>query len=168
MYVRRAGGCVTRSTHCVADDASITSSNFGRVSIRAYNSKSNTNRFAVCKLPFARRPALRVGGPRKRGSAEDINTAPGTGYTSPDANESREPCNAAVRRDTHTEETTGTQLHGANRLDARPLCSGCLQSPVYDEYRARRSTRNAAVTAATAARACATLGEASKSKSGLM
>lgn len=99
MYVRRAGGCVTRSTHCVADDASITSSNFGRVSIRAYNSKSNTNRFAVCKLPFARRPALRVGGPRKRGSPNGSAPTP----TSPDANESREPCNAAVRRDTHTQ-----------------------------------------------------------------
>ena len=94
----------SRDTHCVAECVhNIRSSNFGRVSIRAYNSKSNTNRFAVCKLPFARRPALRVGGPRKRGSAEDINTAPGTGYTSPDTNESREPCNAAVRRDTHTQ-----------------------------------------------------------------
>ena len=72
---------------------------------------------------------------------------------------------------THTEETTGTLLPYQSTRRATRLCGvgvSTLESPFYDEYRTRRSTRNAAVTAATAARACAPFGEASKSKSGLV
>ena len=88
------------------------------------------------------------------------------------------PCNASsetrhkhTHTHTHTEETTGTLLPYQSTRRATRLCGvgvSTLESPFYDEYRTRRSTRNAAVTAATAARACAPFGEASKSKSGLV
>jgi len=160
----------SRDTLCSRmPNASITSSNFGRVSIRANNSKSNTIGLRFISAVCAATSALRVAETRKAGSAvspprtaDEILKVP-TPTRAKTAVQRR-----SETRHTEREETTGTQLHGANRRDARPLCSGCLQSPVYVEYRARRSTRNAAVTAATAARACATLGEASKSKSGLM